>query len=493
MQKRERDSESTLDLSAKDLNDPKKNAHIGVISLGLQDWPHRIEVKGSHAETYGSFIICSPESVDILKGYSWCWSKKGYVYTHGSKTTRMARLLLGTPDDLVADHKEGYLWDHRLQSLRNLTIAQNSENKSKTAGLYSSDFYGVAFEKATGKYTARVGHNGVSRRLGNYLTEKEAAIVYDTYVAQNRKTLNLCHKLNYPENESHYTSLPLVKLKERKKSKTGYVGVYESGGNFQTRVKGVHLGCFVSASKAAKARDDYIVENGFDVALNIPERHPNYVAPAKIKMVMHYIDLSDDDCVEKLTDIGVDITSVDVDVDFLAQIGGKNRDKYTIIEKADYDLVKSSTLHLKEGYVIADSKQHGQGFLSRLLFPNIEDTLIVDHLKSITRDNRRRCLKPKTRAGNNRNAKKRAKVCSSSFIGVSKTRSSWSVKVMCDNVILICRAGYLNDIDAARDRDLFVESKYSGEYRLNFDDWGNSNVKNHWLTKSVMYNKVAQH
>lgn len=107
---------------------------------------------------------------------------------------------------------------------------------------------------------------------------------------------------------------------------------------------------------------------------------------------------------------------------------------------------------------------------------NQRDRLHVDHIHSNVKDNRRRFLKVVSASDNALNRRKKSGPSSSKFIGVCKTPKSWKSTVLYEKKIVFERH-LLDEEDAARLRDLFVQHHYPGQYRLNFDDWENHDIK----------------
>lgn len=88
--------------------------------------------------------------------------------------------------DQKIDHINGNTLDNRISNLRVCTNTQNAQNIHARRGMYSQ-LKGVTFHKRTGKFVAQIRVNGVSRWLGSFLTEEEAARAYAEAANSNFK------------------------------------------------------------------------------------------------------------------------------------------------------------------------------------------------------------------------------------------------------------------------------------------------------------------
>ena len=74
------------------------------------------------------------------------------------------------------DHINGEKTDNRLVNLRNVTSAENAQNRRKKHSTNKTGFFGVHMYR--GKYRASIQVGGVKLRLGAYKTPEEAHAVY---------------------------------------------------------------------------------------------------------------------------------------------------------------------------------------------------------------------------------------------------------------------------------------------------------------------------
>lgn len=123
---------------------------------------------------------------ELVKEYSWQAHKRNNTWyaVSGSpySLVYMHRLILGlkTGDEREADHKNSNGLDNRRSNIRIATRSQNSANKPKRDGDYSSTHKGVYFAKDRNKWRASITVDYKTIRLGSFDTEIEAAQAYDT-------------------------------------------------------------------------------------------------------------------------------------------------------------------------------------------------------------------------------------------------------------------------------------------------------------------------
>lgn len=79
----------------------------------------------------------------------------GYLTVwHNGKNTALHTLLKPPPPGFYVDHINENKWDCRKDNLRIVTRAQNSMNRSKFSGTYSSKYKGVMYRKDRGHFIA---------------------------------------------------------------------------------------------------------------------------------------------------------------------------------------------------------------------------------------------------------------------------------------------------------------------------------------------------
>ena len=99
----------------------------------------------------------------------------------GDITILMHRDLCGLAagDRRQVDHINGDGLDNRRINLRICTPSQNSANKRKGNGTYSSKYKGVSWAKDRSKWDAYIRVNRVLRKLGGFVNEDDAARAYN--------------------------------------------------------------------------------------------------------------------------------------------------------------------------------------------------------------------------------------------------------------------------------------------------------------------------
>lgn len=133
-------------------------------------------------------------------------------------------------------------------------------------------------------------------------------------------------------------------------SKTTFKYVSVGGNKFKVEYvhnkERIHLGRYETAEDAAKAADRYIVEKKLDKKLNFPLDYPNFVPNQEQKLFITNIDLNDQNICNILKDIAQfsPLEDLNPDIDVLVKVGGKNKHKYTLIERKDFETVKVSQL-----------------------------------------------------------------------------------------------------------------------------------------------------
>lgn len=146
---------------------------------GMSDAVRRIPVGDSN------FALIDAADAELIQGHRWNLLKghNGKLYASSKARIYMHRLIAGTPVGCETDHINGDGLDNRRANLRVATPSQNRANMGKPArpdgSAHTSRFKGVSWDKARGKWISRIGVNGVSRNLGRYDIEEQAARAYD--------------------------------------------------------------------------------------------------------------------------------------------------------------------------------------------------------------------------------------------------------------------------------------------------------------------------
>lgn len=125
----------------------------------------------------GLVVLVDDDDLDLVAGHTWCISAGGYVLARvDGHLTYLHRLIL--PGAALVDHANGDKLDCRRANLRPATPGQNQANSRKRPGT-TSQYKGVYWYRATGKWQAQIQADGVKRYLGYFAEEADAAAAYD--------------------------------------------------------------------------------------------------------------------------------------------------------------------------------------------------------------------------------------------------------------------------------------------------------------------------
>lgn len=149
-------------------------------------------VCGDHAWTNlsrGYVTLVSPDKRPLLEIWKWSMhcGKDGTPYAARNQrvlvdgvrrtfTVRLHNTLCPVPSGYLVDHESRNTLDNRDGNLRAATPSQNLTNRRRTRG--SSQYRGVSLQNDM--WRASITVNGQSLYLGAYLTELQAAVIYDS-------------------------------------------------------------------------------------------------------------------------------------------------------------------------------------------------------------------------------------------------------------------------------------------------------------------------
>ena len=118
--------------------------------------------------------------------YKFCLSGSDTVVCYSliyKEIIVVSRILMGRPLDngYDVDHKDRNRFNAKLSNLRWSTHSQNHANRPKSKGKYSSIYKGVARRNDNEKipWRAHIMVNGITKYLGVFLLEEDAARAYD--------------------------------------------------------------------------------------------------------------------------------------------------------------------------------------------------------------------------------------------------------------------------------------------------------------------------
>ena len=137
----------------------------------------------------GFVALVDDGDYEFLNQWKWAYTKsrkKYYASRNGyvsgkKKTIFMHRLILNTPDGMETDHIDGDSLNNQRSNLRIVTPQQNHFNKRPHDKPKRSKYTGVhIYSKKGHKYIkASISMNGHNVHLGNFPTERDAAIAYN--------------------------------------------------------------------------------------------------------------------------------------------------------------------------------------------------------------------------------------------------------------------------------------------------------------------------
>ena len=141
--------------------------------------------------TQGQFALVDDVDYEELSKYKW--QANYFKHINSFYATRhtparkgkhyviyMHRQILGLErgDGKQGDHKDHNTLDNRRENLRVCTRQQNEMNRKPNQDT-TSQFKGVCWDKAKRRWRALIYLNGVSKHLGFFNEEKEAALAYN--------------------------------------------------------------------------------------------------------------------------------------------------------------------------------------------------------------------------------------------------------------------------------------------------------------------------
>jgi len=149
------------------------------------------------ALTKGKFAIVAAADYERLNRYKWTLSEgNGTCYarrqTRG-RTILMHREVMHAPDGMMVDHIDRNGLNNHPRNLRLCTARQNAYNSSSCG---TSQYKGVSWDIAAGKWRATIKCQGQYYYLGLFDTEIAAAHAYDQ---KARELFGEYAYLNFPE------------------------------------------------------------------------------------------------------------------------------------------------------------------------------------------------------------------------------------------------------------------------------------------------------
>lgn len=114
----------------------------------------------------------------VREGRNTCYAFRGEGGKGNQTFFRMHRELVGPiPEGHVVDHIDGNGLNNRRKNLRVVSVEQNARNSSLSKR-NTSGYKGVYFQKALGKWGAKICRKGKQNFLGYFGTPEEAYTAY---------------------------------------------------------------------------------------------------------------------------------------------------------------------------------------------------------------------------------------------------------------------------------------------------------------------------
>jgi hypothetical protein len=120
------------------------------------------------------------DALPELRDNNWFYHGAGYAWSWlAGKNVLMHRLIMRPMQGAEVDHIDHDGLNNRRSNLRICEHKQNLKNLKRRRAGKSSPYKGVSFEKQTGRWKAQISVDGKNLNLGRFLTEHEAARVYN--------------------------------------------------------------------------------------------------------------------------------------------------------------------------------------------------------------------------------------------------------------------------------------------------------------------------
>lgn len=150
----------------------------------------QIPLRGKFGQ--GKFALVDDEDYPLLSRYRWYVMKNGYVVCNQQARSALSsrlmhRVIMQAPRELQVDHKFGNKLDNRRDNLRLATPTNNQQNSSKPhykERETSSRYKGVHWDNGRRCWVAVITIDYLSKNLGNFVTEREAAHAYNEAALQ---------------------------------------------------------------------------------------------------------------------------------------------------------------------------------------------------------------------------------------------------------------------------------------------------------------------
>lgn len=166
--------------------------------VGSFCWKGRVDMR-EIVLTQGKKALVDDADFDLISSFTWSaqgGNKRWYARRHAEVSpgvwhgvVYMHRMVLEAalgrpiPTKVQVDHINGDGLDNRRCNLREATSSQNIRNRVLRERGASSRFLGVAWHRRDLVWQAAIKDRGVSRHLGSYSSELEAALAREYFIA----------------------------------------------------------------------------------------------------------------------------------------------------------------------------------------------------------------------------------------------------------------------------------------------------------------------
>jgi hypothetical protein len=371
------------------------------------------------------YTLVSDIDYEHLKQFKMYKDKVGYISTYINKLWKLHRYimieLVGNKDltrHNFIDHINNNKSDNRRENLRIVTISENNRNRSKAKNA-TSKYFGVSKHKAQWQV-----HLTLNKQIfrAYYKIEKHAAYHYDLLISKFKMIHSKKNNIDKPKDFIEYI----------KKEKMLPKHIYKSNKKYRININGY-------------SKNFTTLQEAID---NLKKYKQNIIKPIQDIIPQIIIRNENNDCIIEI-------------------FKNKKRIGETIVDKENYnDLIKYKWSLNTNNYI--SGSINGKKTLLHRYIMNYIGKDYIDHINNNSLDNRKCNLRIVTPAENVMN-KISSKNSTSKYIGVCwhKLKNKWVAGIRLNNKSKYLGT-FINEIDAAKARDI-ATLKYYGEYgNLNF-------------------------
>lgn len=134
--------------------------------------------------TQDKYALVDDEDFESLSKWKWRFGH-GYarrdIKIGGRRTIYMHRQIIGAKKGMCTDHKDHNGLNNQRNNLRLCTVSQNMCNRRHLKRKKFTIFRGVRMDRRTLKWNAVISKDGVTRYIGSFKSDIEAAMAYNKY------------------------------------------------------------------------------------------------------------------------------------------------------------------------------------------------------------------------------------------------------------------------------------------------------------------------